>query len=281
MTAAGAPGRAGPAGLARVRVPAELTFLLRSRDRSGELTVPVDGTASAVHVLESLGLPRTEVGRILVSGREAAAGTRLRDGDLVVVLPVARPQPLDPQRFLLDVHLGALARRMRLLGLDAAYRNDASDPALVAEAAAQGRTLLTQDRGLLRRRALVSGAYVRGRRPDEQLADVLDRFAPQLRPWTRCPACNGLLEPVPPQEVHHLLEPGTRRSYTAFSRCRDCGRPYWQGAHAARLTDVVDAALAGVRARRPEAGPAERRGSPPGGDHHHGIAAPPRGTPGR
>jgi hypothetical protein len=47
--------------------------------------------------------------------------------------------------------------------------------------------LLTKDRGILRRRAVTSGGHVRGQHVDVQLADVLDRFAPPLVPWTRCP----------------------------------------------------------------------------------------------
>jgi uncharacterized protein with PIN domain len=128
---------------------------------------------------------------------------------------------------------------MRLLGIDVAYRNDASDPELAAQAAAEDRILLTKDRGLLRRRAVPAGAYVRGSRPDDQLRDVLDRFDPPLAPWTRCPACNGRLEPVSVDEVRHLLEDGTRRSYTDFSHCVECGRPYWRGAHARRLEEIV------------------------------------------
>src|SRR5262249_28726540 len=146
-----------------------------------------------------------------------------RAGDTVDLLPVARPQPIAEPRFVLDVHLGALARRMRLLGLDVAYRNDAADADLVAQAARERRVLLTQDRGLLRRRALPAGGYVRGSHPDEQLQDVLERYDPPLEPWSRCLACNGRLEPVAREEIEHLLEEGTRRSYTSFFRCTACG----------------------------------------------------------
>jgi uncharacterized protein with PIN domain len=158
---------------------------------------------------------------------------------------VARPQRLADPRFVLDVHLGTLARRMRLLGIDTAYRNDATDTDLVAKANTERRVLLTQDRGLLRRRALLAGAYVRGARPDDQLADVLERFDPPLAPWSRCPTCNGRLRPVPKREVQHLLEPGTRRTYAEFSRCQACGRPYWRGAHAQRLNAIITMASAG------------------------------------
>ena len=225
-----------------VRVAEPLRFLLPVRHRHGEVVVAVDPEATAGHLVESLGVPHTEFGALIVNGRPRSASARLAPGDVVEVLAAPRPQPVPYQRFLLDVHLGSLARRMRLLGLDTAYRNDADDDELAEQAAAEGRVLLTQDRGLLRRRAVVAGGYVRGSRVAEQLADVLERFAPELRPWTRCPTCNGDLEPVDKHEVEHLLAPGTRRSYTQFSRCRECARPYWRGAHATHLESIVDTA---------------------------------------
>src|SRR6266705_1818395 len=138
---------------ARVRVAEPLRFLLPARHRGGEVAVPVDGDSSLVHVVEALGIPRTEIGALRVAGTPATPESRLRDGDVLDVLPVPRPQRVPDPRFVLDVHLGALARRMRLLGIDTAYRNDAADAELVAQAAAEGRVVLTQDRGLLRRGA--------------------------------------------------------------------------------------------------------------------------------
>jgi len=229
---------------ARVRVAASLRFLLPVRYRHGDVAVRVDGVSSVGHVVESLGVPRTEIGELRVGGRPLPPSARPCAEDVIDVLPVSRPQRITDPRFVLDVHLGTLARRMRLLGIDAAYRNDAADAELVAQAAAEQRVVLTQDRGLLRRRALTAGAYVRGSRPDDQLADVLERFDPPLAPWSRCLACNGALQPVAKQQVQHLLEHGTRRSYTQFSRCLACGRPYWRGAHAQRL-DAIVATVAG------------------------------------
>jgi uncharacterized protein with PIN domain len=45
-----------------------------------------------------------------------------------------------------------------------------------------------------------------------------------------------------------MLPPGTRRTYQAFSRCRDCGQVYWHGAHGKRLEQIIDSA---VRAASP------------------------------
>ena len=236
-----------------LRFPPGLWLFLAPRDRAARCFAEADGTSSLGHVVEAAGVPLTEVGGLAVDGRPVPAAYRPRGGETVVVEPVRRPQPLlGGARFLLDVHLGALARRLRLVGLDAAYCNDLGDlgdlddAELVERANAERRVLLTKDRGLLRRRALRQGAYVRGDRPDEQLRDVLGRFAPPLAPWTRCTACNGLLAPVDRAEVEDLLRPGTRRTYDTFARCTVCGRPYWKGAHHRRLEAVVASAYEAV-----------------------------------
>jgi uncharacterized protein len=227
-----------------VRPARPLWLLLPPRRRRGRIAVPYDGSASLGHVIRSIGIPLTEVGAPDVDGVRSDVSCRLHDGTVIELGPVPRPQPLpDGSRFLLDVHLGSLARRLRLLGVDTAYRNPAGDAELVERAGRERRVLLTQDRGLLMRRALWAGAYVRGHGADAQQADVLDRFAPPLAPWTRCSACNGELAGVPKDEIADRLEPGTRRCYERFSRCRSCGRVYWRGAHGRRLDAVVAGAL--------------------------------------
>jgi uncharacterized protein len=231
-----------------LRFGEDLRFFLAPRNRRPSVEVRRDGTSTVGHLVESLGVPLTEVGSLVVAGRPVAVSYRPADGDVVDVGPVSRPQrvPLTPLRFVLDVHLGTLTRRLRLLGVDAAYSNDADDDHLIAEANGQDRVLLTQDRGLLRRRSLRLGGYVRGARPDQQLQDVLERFAPPLAPWTRCTACNGRLAAVPKSDVERELQPGTRRSYDSFARCPACGHVYWRGAHSRRLAGII--ASAGRRA---------------------------------
>jgi uncharacterized protein with PIN domain len=142
-----------------------------------------------------------------------------------------------------------VARRLRLAGVDAAYINDIDDDTLVEQANHGRRVLLTQDRGLLCRRKLWLGAYVRGARPDEQFRDVLDRFAPALAPWTR-------LHRVQRAAVTGAqgrrragcccLAPGvrTRRSHAA----QPVAGLYWRGAHSTRLEGVVESAIRAVSA---------------------------------
>ena len=124
------------------------------------------------------------------------------------------------------------ACRLRLAGVDATYANDAGDDALIGQANAGRRVLLTQDRGLLRRRALQLGAYVRGARPDDQLRDVLDRFRP-LR---------GAVDPVP--GLQRAAGPGPQGSSSRRAASR----------HPAHLPGVLPRPRLrpGARARRPQ-----------------------------
>ncbi|MFV0133952.1 Mut7-C RNAse domain-containing protein [Streptomyces sp. HMX87] len=231
----------------RVEFAPELHLFVPQARRAGAARAATDGVSTLGHVVESLGVPLTEVGALEVDGREVPPGHVPTGGESVTVRAVRRPQrvPGAELRFLLDVHLGTLARRLRLLGVDTAYEStDIGDPALAARSAAERRVMLSRDQGLLRRRELWAGAFVYSTRPDDQVRDVLDRFAPELRPWTRCTACNGLLEEATKEEVADQLEGGTRRSYDVFAQCTDCGRAYWKGAHHEQLEAIVERALA-------------------------------------
>ncbi|MFJ3665438.1 Mut7-C RNAse domain-containing protein [Streptomyces sp. NPDC090106] len=230
-----------------VEVAPSLALFVPHGRREGPTPLAVDGVSTLGHVVESLGVPLTEAGTLLVDGGEVPVSHVPAAGEHVTVRAVERPQqvPGAPLRFLLDVHLGTLARRLRLLGVDASYESaDPGDPALAALSAAERRVMLSRDRGLLRRRELWAGAYVYSTSPEEQLRDVLGRFRPALRPWTRCTACNGTLRAATKEEVADRLADGTQRSYDVFAQCGDCERAYWKGAHHERLEAVVERALA-------------------------------------
>ncbi|MFF5422211.1 Mut7-C RNAse domain-containing protein [Streptomyces misionensis] len=229
-----------------LEVAPELRLFVAHERRRGRTAVVTDGSSTLGHVVESLGIPLTEAGQILVDGRPVPVSHIPGAGELVEVRAVERPQhiPGAPLRFLLDVHLGTLARRLRLLGVDAAYESeDIGDPALAALSARERRVMLSRDRGLLRRRELWAGAYVYSDRPDEQLRDVLERFAPPLAPWTRCTACNGELSGADKDAVRERLEQGTEKTYDVFAQCVACERVYWRGAHHARLEAIVTDAV--------------------------------------
>jgi uncharacterized protein len=248
------PSAAGPAAAwfcdhmhrstARFRVHGELSELVRAGQ---SLERAVDGTSTVKHLVEELGIPHTEYGQVRVNGVPSHDGHRVQDGDVVDVYSVEVPAPpVSEPRFLLDVHLGTLARYLRLLGFDTAYDNHSGDDDLVARAAVEVRTLLTRDRGLLRRRVLTDARLVRGMDPREQLIDVVRRLrlGAWIRPYARCTSCNGVLVPVNRVDVAPLVPPGTLRDHETFGACVACGKVYWQGAHHVRISALIAAARA-------------------------------------
>lgn len=239
---------------AAVRAHGELGDFLPAGRRGRWFVHEFDVEPAVKDVVEAVGVPHPEVGALLVDGCPAGFEHRVGDGASIEVFPrgavprtarPAGPPPPSELRFVLDVHLGRLARWLRLVGFDAWYRPDADDRELAARSASEGRILLTRDRELLKRSEVAHGSWVRHTDPDEQVVEVLGRFgggtaARPLAPFTRCMACSGRLEAVEKREVEGELEPGTRAAHEEFRRCRGCGRIYWPGAHHRRLAALVD-----------------------------------------
>jgi uncharacterized protein len=240
---------------ATIRCYAGLNDLLEPDRRQRDVERCFEVAPSVKDAVEALGVPHTEVGLLVVDGEPVGFDHRLDHGQRVAVYPALtrlpvpeegrlRPPPPRPVRVVTDVNVAALGRLLRLLGVDAAGGPHlVDDEALAAVSAAEDRVLLTRDRGLLKRRAVVHGLLVRADDPLDQAVDVvlaLD-LGDQLDPFTRCPSCNGVLDDVDPSVVAAQLEPGTRAAgYRRFRRCRSCGHAYWAGAHHRRLTTMVD-----------------------------------------
>jgi uncharacterized protein len=231
----------------RVRAYAELVDLAGD----AELEVPFGRPRSVKDLVESVGIPHPEVALLLVDGREVGFGHLLTGGERVAVYPPFHdleptaslwPEPPEPRRFVLDVHLGTLARRLRLLGFDAWYRTHADDAELAEVAVCEGRILLTRDLQLLMRRAIVHGYCPRSDDPEEQALEVTRRYdlARRRAPLTRCVRCNGTLVEVAKAEVADELPARTRAAFDRFARCVTCGQVYWPGSHLAAIDGFLD-----------------------------------------
>ncbi|WP_193165934.1 Mut7-C RNAse domain-containing protein [Microbulbifer hainanensis] len=220
----------------------------RQRDLPREYLLP----GSVKDAIENLGVPHTEVDLILANGRSVDFSYRLRDGDRITVYPMfealditplvrLRPQPLRIPRFVLDCHLGRLARYLRLLGFDTLFRTDYDDDTLLRISIDEQRILLSRDRGLLKRRQLQRGYFVRATKPRLQIAEVVERLQlqPAMRPFSRCIACNGHLQPVSREQVLDRLPARTRQYFDSFYQCSDCLRVYWKGSHYDRMQSLV------------------------------------------
>lgn len=135
--------------------------------------------------------------------------------------------------------LGALARWLRVLGVDTAYDASIDDPELAERAVAEDRLLLTRDRRLVERRGLAGRhLLIDSEVVDEQVRQVLSALG--LEPsagdlFTRCLRCNTPLEPVDAASARRLVPPFVARTQQRFRRCPGCRRLYWRGTHARRM----------------------------------------------
>jgi uncharacterized protein with PIN domain len=207
---------------------------------------------SVKDLIESCGVPHTEVDLILVNGapadfaqvldQDAEVDVYSSDYERFTFFPENRLQTTAIQKFVADGHLGKLVRDLRLLGLDVLYDRDAEDRQLLALAIAGDRALLTRDRRLLMHAVLRHGYYLRSQDPFEQTLEVLRRFelATALAPFTRCLSCNAPLQPVEKAEVFERLEPLTKIYYEQFRRCDGCRQVYWRGSHFDKLQARVE-----------------------------------------
>ncbi len=241
------------AGHVDVRTYAELNEFLTPESRGATVRRPFRAHQTVKDVLEAMGIPHTEVDLIVVNGTTVDFAHRPAPGDRIAAYPMfealdigstarLRPVPLRDSRFVVDVNLGRLAWLLRMLGFDVWWSSDANDETLVDISLAQRRILLTRDRALLKRRVVTHGVFVHSDDPKAQALEVIRRLdlSERVAPFTRCLRCNGQLVAVSKEEVIDRLEPLTRRYYTDFSRCAECGRIYWRGSHHGRMVKLVE-----------------------------------------
>jgi len=238
---------------ATLRFYAHLNDFLTPSRRQFEFFHRFDGAPAIKDMIESLGVPHTEVALILVNSQTVDFTYNVQTGDRISVYPpfenLNHTSDLQPAvdgdfRFVADVHLGRLAAYLRMLGFDTLFPEDYRDEELARISSEEGRILLTRDRGLLKRSIVKRGYFVRATDPWEQLEELIKRFDlfDLLAKVQRCTGCNGLLQDVAKADVADRLLPSTLQYYNEFRQCEDCGKVYWRGSH----YEQIDAFIARV-----------------------------------
>jgi uncharacterized protein with PIN domain len=248
--------------LASFRFYAELNDFLPRGRRHVAFEHTVAQRTPVKDAIESLGVPHSEIDLILANGDSVDFSYQVREHDRISVYPVfeaidiapltrLRPEPLRQVRFVLDAHLGKLAGYLRLGGFDTLYRPDFRDDELALAAARDHRILLTRDQGVLKRRSVAHGFWLRETDPRRQFVDLLRRFdlTRLVQPFTRCLKCNEPIIDVSSEAVRDRLPPRVSEQRTEFRVCRGCTRVYWKGSHYDAMARFIEAAI--IDARRP------------------------------
>ena len=245
-----------------IRFYEELNDFLPSHQRKMVICHTCFGSPSIKDIIESMGVPHTEVDLILANSVPVDFSYRPFEEDYISVYPVfesidiskvnlLRKEPLRVPKFIADVHLGRLARYLRLLGFDTCYRNDLEDDEIVDISVAEKRIVLTRDLQLLKNSRVTHGYYIRNKKPALQAREVMQRFdlADKVQPFHRCTECNGTIEQTAKKDVIHLLPPRTRDFYEDFYQCTDCKKVYWQGSHFKDMSAWIEKTIQEARRR--------------------------------
>lgn len=212
------------------------------------------GKPSVKNTIQAIGIPHGEVDLIVVNGEPVGFEYQLKGGEEVSVYPVfesldispvarLRNIPLRESRFVVDVNLGKLALKLRLLGFDTLFRNDFEDDEIIEISIREKRIILTRDKGILKQNAVTHGYWLRNDDPKKQLEEIVERLQLQnsFQPFSRCTNCNGRLVPVDKGQLTQHLPADTLRYYNEFWKCSGCGKIYWQGSHFEHILRWVDA----------------------------------------
>lgn len=239
--------------LAQFRFYEELNEFLPEERRKQWFSYGFNGNPSIKDAIEALGIPHTEVDMILVNGNSVDFLYKMKNGDTVSVYPVfesldisrvthLREMSLRNPKFILDVHLGKLAKYLRLLGFDSFYDRDYDDDEIINRSISDKRIILTRDKGLLKNTQVNHGYWIRSQHPDDQLKEVILKFDLKniSRPFTRCLECNMKLIEVSKDEIDGMLMPLTRKYYNYFQKCPGCNRIFWEGTHFKRMKDFIE-----------------------------------------
>ena len=242
---------------ARFRFYGALNDFLSDSERSSGAVVRYSfwGRPAVKDAIEALGVPHPEVDLVLVNGAPVTFDHSVTAGDRVSVYPwiqslprpaeSLRPPIPEPPRFVCDVHLGQLARYLRMLGVDTRYDTAHSDPTLARISAEEDRVLLTRDVGLLKRSRVERGMFVRAQAPRQQFQEVVRRLglATDVEPLSRCLDCNTELRSASPEAIDEQVPPGARAAHDTFVQCPTCGSVYWPGSHVERLQELIESVL--------------------------------------
>lgn len=199
--------------------------------------------------IEAMGVPHPEVHLILLNGEPASFSTHLQAQSRIAVYPfffdleLPERMPVNARthlklRFMLDVHLGKLAKYLRFAGFDTLIFPNLTDREIVDIGARENRIILTRDIGLLKHKKVKYGYWLRSQNPEKQFYEVASHFRikrKDLHPWKRCSICNSIIKPVEKPAIESGLQPGTKNHFNEFYQCSGCGRVYWKGSHYERL----------------------------------------------
>ncbi|MEE9189790.1 MAG: Mut7-C RNAse domain-containing protein [Candidatus Neomarinimicrobiota bacterium] len=236
-----------------VRFYEELNDFLPARLSKKTMKKEVLLSTTVKDIVESYGVPHTEVDLILVNGESVSFGYKIVDQDRISVYPVfesfditpvkhLQAKPLRIPCFFAEKYLWKLTRLLRLLGINVIYDDTLTNKQVIELIVSSKQILLTRSVQQLMHSTISRGYCIRADDPVDQAIEVMKRFdlLGQMLPFSRCMLCNGSVVKIPMQTVESHLDSKTASLYTKYFQCSDCKKIYWKGSHYKQLQRFVD-----------------------------------------
>ena len=145
--------------------------------------------------------------------------------------------------FIVDKTLGKLVKWLRILGYDTIYWLGADLEGMLRRAREEARTLITKNTKLYHGAGALPILLIQENNPFRQLKEVVRHFQLPVgtdKLFSRCLACNALLEAIAPEEAKGAVPDYIYHSHREFSRCPSCRKIYWAGTHYGQMTAMVE-----------------------------------------
>ncbi|GAB6281796.1 MAG: Mut7-C RNAse domain-containing protein [Ignavibacterium sp.] len=234
-----------------IRFYEELNDFLPQEKRKVRFEHKFFGQPSIKDLIESLGIPHTEIDLIIVNGKSVNFSYIVQDKDEISVYPIfesfdisniqqLREIPLYQQlksiyeiKFIVDCHLGKLAKYMRLLGLDTFYNNNIQEKEFINISINEKRIILTKNRNLLKRNEVINGYWIRNENVESQIKEVIQRFKlkKEIKYFLRCLICNSELKLIEKEKIINRIPSKVKEWCNEFYYCKNCDKIYWKGSH--------------------------------------------------
>jgi uncharacterized protein with PIN domain len=235
----------------KFKIFGELNYFVRKNKQDIYFNYEFDDNPSIKDSIEAIGIPHVEVGEIIVNDEQKDFSYKLQNNDKVEVYSFyendiknkLRPN-IELYNFMTDENVGGMAKYLRMLGFNTIMIPEISDKEVAKIAEKENRILLSRDFGLLKRKNVTHGIFLRSTNTEEQIYEVIKKYKlDQLfKPFSICIECNGCIKLIRSSDLleEDKIEDGVLKDYNEFFRCTNCKKVFWKGSHYQRMRLLVD-----------------------------------------
>ena len=146
-------------------------------------------------------------------------------------------------RFICDVMLGTLAKKLRMLGIDTSYHNNITEESLLAAALKENRIVLTRKTAFSLSNITVAVIFILDNNPKNQLRQTVSHFKINrdiINPFSRCISCNNELSPLKKDLAEGKVADYVFNTTDTFTTCLSCEKIYWPGTHLQNMKILIN-----------------------------------------